>query len=149
LQKLEKLDGEKTNIVVFSCHWNGAVFNGHAGNGLAMPEANIIYVNYLCAGRIEPGAALTAFQKGAQAILLTSCEKGSCHYQFGVNQAEENARKIKQLSYLLGIPPEHIQYHQIPSGNTERFLSTVREFATVVVKRSASEVAKAKGSEKD
>jgi coenzyme F420-reducing hydrogenase delta subunit/ferredoxin len=93
----------KSGIVVFACHWNPALRSA-AGS---LPEE---LVRVMCAGRIEAGQLLKAFEQGARGVLVLACPEQECycHYGFGHKQAEANLQKLAQLMELLGLGPERL-----------------------------------------
>jgi coenzyme F420-reducing hydrogenase delta subunit len=84
-------------IVVFSCHWRST-------DGFPAEEL----VRVMCAGRIESGQILKAFEQGASGVLVLGCSGRDCHYGFGHAQAEANLRKAAGLMELLGLERERL-----------------------------------------
>ncbi len=126
--KLEKLDTKKENIVIFSCNWNGSVVNPAEHPDLDPHDANLIFINTMCAGRIEMSFIFNALEKGVDRVLITGCKIEDCHFEFGAKKFAETYKKIEQLAHMLGIEDGKIKYEQIPEGDTAQFIKKVNEF---------------------
>ncbi len=126
--KLEKLQPEKENIVIFSCNWNGSVVNPSEHPEIKPRNSNLIFINTMCAGRIEMSFIFNALEKGADRVLVVGCKVDDCHFEFGAKKFAETYKKTEQLAHMLGIEPEKICYKQIPEGDTVQFINVVNTF---------------------
>jgi len=126
--KLEKVQPDKENIVVFSCNWNGSVVNPSEHTELKPGNANLIFINAMCTGRIEMSFIFNALEKGADRVLIAGCKIEDCHFEFGAKQFAETYKKVDSLAHMLGIESGTIKYEQIPEGDTARFIEVVNDF---------------------
>lgn len=126
--KLNNIDPNKRNIIVFSCNWNGADFE--KVNTAKYKNTNFIFIQTMCTGRIESTFILRAIEEGADGVLVVGCSADECHYEFGAKRFAETYAKVKQLAHMLGIEDGEIGYEQISGKNTERFVEVVNDFAS-------------------
>ncbi|MBS1258275.1 MAG: Ferredoxin--NADP reductase [Candidatus Scalindua arabica] len=91
-----------------------------------LPE-NIRQVNLLSLGKLSPGLILEAFEKGADGVLITSCDD-SCHYGDSCNTwAEQRAETAMDFLASIGIEKERIKCHIHSTNNEEGFLQTANQ----------------------
>ncbi|CAA7603352.1 Methyl-viologen-reducing hydrogenase, delta subunit [Acididesulfobacillus acetoxydans] len=87
-----------------------------------------------CAGRINPQYILRAFQKGADAVLVTGCPPGKCHYPGGNYYAQHRLQLITELLQFMGMEKERIQVKWTDSIEREGLRETVKRVAREVEK---------------
>ncbi len=91
-----------------------------------LPE-NIKQINLLSLGKLSPGLILEAFEKGADGVLVTSCDD-SCHFGDSCNTwAEKRAETAIDFLSSVGIEKERIKYHTFSSQDRNGFLETVNQ----------------------
>ncbi len=112
--------GSSPIIVNFYCGCNVNLF------GDKLPR-NIKHVNILGLGKLNPSLILRAFEQGADAALVTSCDD-SCHFGDHCNSWAEKRVKIAQ-AFLesIGLEKERIQSIKLSSHNREEFLQTINK----------------------
>ena len=89
--------------------------------------ANIRQVNLLSLGKLSPGLILDAFEKGADGVLITSCDD-SCHFGDSCNTwAEQRAEAAMDFLVSIGIEKERIKYHMLPGQNGDGFLQAANQ----------------------
>jgi NADPH-dependent glutamate synthase beta subunit-like oxidoreductase/coenzyme F420-reducing hydrogenase delta subunit/NAD-dependent dihydropyrimidine dehydrogenase PreA subunit len=95
------LRGSPSGVVVLQCHWSGVtgdVLAGLAGATVPVP----------CAGRVEPGQLLAAFEQGARAALVLACAGEQCHHGRGSGEAERHGQRLAAVMELLGLQRERL-----------------------------------------
>jgi len=73
----------RPKIVAFLCNWCAYTGADLAGTSRMRYAPNIRIIRVMCSGRIEPTFILSAFQQGADGVLVCGCHPGDCHYQTG------------------------------------------------------------------
>ena len=107
-------------IINFFCSYN----LGLALSKEELPK-NIRQVNLLSLGKLSPGLILDAFEKGADGVLITSCDD-SCHFGESCNTwAEQRANNAIDFLTSIGIEKERVKHHMHPDQNGDSFLQTV------------------------
>jgi coenzyme F420-reducing hydrogenase delta subunit len=88
---------------------------------------NIRQVNLLSLGKLSPGLILNAFEKGADGVLITSCDD-SCHFGDSCNTwAEQRAETAIDFLASIGIEKERVKYHTLPDQEGNSFLQTANQ----------------------
>lgn len=93
---------------------------------------NFRYLRVPCAGRTNPHYILHAFQKGADAVLLTGCPPGECHYTSGNYLARRRYQIMTELLEFMGIEAERLYVQWIKSTEGEKLIETVNDMAKKV-----------------
>ncbi|MFH1851307.1 MAG: FAD-dependent oxidoreductase [Candidatus Neomarinimicrobiota bacterium] len=127
--KLAQMKTGQTNLVVFSCRWNGSSLHGDELAQLHTDGVNLHLIQTICGGRIEPGFVLKALAAGASGVLLTACSDESCHYGDGARRIRSAFDEIRNLVHILGTAPSRIGFAAITDGDSVRFIQAVSEFA--------------------
>lgn len=102
---------------------------------LATSEVNNTNFRYLrvpCAGRTNPQYILRAFQKGADAVLVTGCPPGECQYTTGNYNARLRYQLMTDLLQFWGIEPERLFIQWITRTEGDKFNETVIEMTKKV-----------------
>lgn len=81
-------------ITVFSCSYCGAVPRELAAVERIPYPSNVHVVEFPCMGRVQGDVVLSAFEAGADGVLLVGCEEGNCHHQGG------NLRALRRLAAM-------------------------------------------------
>jgi len=98
-----------------------------------LPE-NIRQVNLLSLGKLSPGLILDAFEKGADGVLITSCDD-SCHFGDSCNTwAEQRAKTSINFLASIGIEKKRIKYHMLPGQDGDSFLQTANQLIEEIKK---------------
>ncbi len=118
-------------IVNFYCSYNLDL----ALSKEKLPE-NIRQVNLLSLGKLSPRLILDAFEKGADGVLITSCDD-SCHFGCSCNTwAEQRATTAMDFLASIGIEKERIKYHTLPDRDGDSFLQTADQLIEEINKLS-------------
>ncbi|NOZ03108.1 MAG: FAD-dependent oxidoreductase [FCB group bacterium] len=126
--KLSAIQPEKTNVVVFTCSWNGSQIDGPALSDMESKNTNVVLLRLMCSGQIEPAFVLRAFDQGADRVLITGCREDRCHYEFGAKQATGTFEKIRQLLFLMGMDSERIRFERLTDKDPVKFIELVKRF---------------------
>ncbi|NQU28326.1 MAG: hydrogenase iron-sulfur subunit, partial [Candidatus Marinimicrobia bacterium] len=127
--KLGQMETGKTNLVVFSCRWNGSSLHGDELSRIRTDGVNLHLIQTICGGRIDPGFVLKALAAGASGVLLTACNDDSCHYGSGAQRIRSAFNEIRNLVHILGTDPNRVGFAAIPDGDSIRFIQTISDFA--------------------
>ena len=88
---------------------------------------NIKQINLLSMGKLSPRLILEAFGKGADGVLITSCDD-SCHFGNSCNAwAEQRTETAMDFLSSIGIEKERIKHHVLSAHNEEGFLQTANQ----------------------
>src|SRR3989304_715607 len=97
-------------VVAFLCNWCSSAGADLAGVSRIQYPPNVRIVRVPCSGRINPAFLLRALQNGADAVLVSGCHPGDCHYIRGNLVARRKFALLKELLLYAGIEPERVQF---------------------------------------
>jgi len=119
---------ERGPILAFSCNWAPyRCYMAMAGSGNKMPH-HVYPIRMMCTGRLDPALVLYAFEKGAEGVMVLGCKEKGCRYGPGPEQAEKNARPIREMMHALGLAPERLATMTFESHEHERFFEEITAF---------------------
>jgi len=127
-QKQAKEQSGEPKIITFMCHWCGYAAADLAGVSRMQYKDNIRVIRTMCTGRFDPNFALTAFEKGADGVLICGCHPGDCQYIEGNIKAEKKVKQTKALLDTIGINPERLRLEWISASEAPKFVSVVNDF---------------------
>lgn len=116
-------------IVGFTCNWCSYRAADLAGTARVKYPPNIRLIRLMCSGRLDPTFVLKAFADGADAVLVSGCWPGECHY------LEQNIKALRRFELLkrvvtgLGIEPGRLQLVWASAAEGQRL---AREITRVV-----------------
>lgn len=96
-------------IIGFTCNWCSYRAADLAGTARTKYPPNVRLIRLMCSGRLDPTFVLKAFSEGADAVMVSGCHPGECHY------IEQNYKAMRRFQLLqrtlegLGIEPERLQ----------------------------------------
>jgi len=126
--------GWEPKIVAFCCNWcsYGGADSAGMGRFQQPPTARIIRV--MCSGRIDPVHVFNAFLEGADAVLVTGCHIGDCHYVNGNEKTRIKYRFLEHVVNELGLEKERLHLNWISASEGEKFANFIREVTEQVKK---------------
>ena len=121
-------------IVAFLCNWCSYAGADLAGVSRIQYPPNVRIVRVPCSGRINPAFLLRALQNGADAVLVSGCHPGDCHYIRGNLVARRKFALLKELLQYAGIEPERVQFTWVSASEGGRFAAVVEKVVEQVRK---------------
>lgn len=85
-------------IIGFTCNWCSYRASDLAGISRLKYPPNIRLMRLMCSGRLDPLFVLKALAGGADAVLITGCHPGECHY---LEQNFKTLRRFKLMQRML------------------------------------------------
>jgi F420-non-reducing hydrogenase iron-sulfur subunit len=96
-------------IIGFTCNWCSYRAADLAGTARTKYPPNVRLIRLMCSGRLDPTFVLKAFAEGADAVLVSGCHPGECHYIEQNYKALRRFRLLQRTIEALGIEPERLQ----------------------------------------
>jgi F420-non-reducing hydrogenase iron-sulfur subunit len=96
-------------IIGFTCNWCSYRAADLAGTARTKYPPNVRLIRLMCSGRLDPTFVLKAYAEGADAVMVSGCHPGECHY---IEQNYKALRRFQLLSRTieaLGIEPARLQ----------------------------------------
>jgi len=119
----------KPVIVTFCCWWCAYGAADLAGTSKMNYPRNIRIVRVPCSGRVDPLHILSAFQRGADGVMLEGCLKdGGCHYIDGNMKAERRINSLKEQLEGAGLGKDRLEMYFMSAGEPDKFVKAAEEF---------------------
>ena len=96
-QQAEVTSDYEPRIVAFLCKWCSSAGSDLAGVSRIQYPANATPIMVPCSGSISPLYILSAFNKGADGVLVSGCHIGDCHYIEGNYLARRKLQLVKEM----------------------------------------------------
>ena len=96
-------------IIGFTCNWCSYRAADLAGTARMKYPPNVRLIRLMCSGRLDPTFVLKALASGSDAVLITGCHPGECHY------LEQNYKALRRYLLLrrtlaqMGIEPQRVK----------------------------------------
>ncbi len=114
-------------IVAFCCNWCSYAGADLAGVSRMQYPPNVRIIKVMCSGRIDPLFVLMSFLEGADAVLITGCHIGDCHYIDANHKTKNRFEFLKEMVAELGIGEERLRLEWISATEGEKFADMVKE----------------------
>ena len=122
---IEKTDWEP-KIVGFLCKWCSYAGADLAGISRIDYPPNSIFIKVPCTGRVDPTFVLKAFADGADAVFISGCHLGDCHYIEGNYKTMRRYEILKETIKQFGIDERRFQLTWISASEAQK----LKEFLT-------------------
>jgi F420-non-reducing hydrogenase iron-sulfur subunit len=119
-------------IIGFTCNWCSYRAADLAGTARLKYAPNVRLVRLMCSGRLDPTFVIKALSDGADAVLITGCHPGECHY---VEQNYKTLRRYLLLRRLLqgmGIAPERVKLVWASAAEGAKLANEINSFVEEV-----------------
>jgi F420-non-reducing hydrogenase iron-sulfur subunit len=121
-------------IIGFTCNWCSYRAADMAGTARMKYPANVRLIRLMCSGRIDPTFVFKALANGADAVMITGCHPGECHYLEQNYKALRRFHLIRRTLTHMGIEPERVRLVWASAAEgahltseITRFVETIRE----------------------
>ena len=96
-------------IIGFTCNWCTYRAADMAGTARMKYAPNVRLIRLMCSGRLDPTFVFKAFAGGADAVLITGCHPGDCHYVDQNYKAMRRFHLMKRVLAQMGIEPGRLK----------------------------------------
>jgi len=96
-------------IIGFTCNWCSYRAADLAGTARVKYPPNVRLIRLMCSGRLDPTFVLKALAGGADAVLITGCHPGECHYIEQNYKALRRYRLLRRTLEQFGIEPARVR----------------------------------------
>ena len=114
-------------IVAFVCNWCTYTAADLAGTSRLIYPKNIRLIRVMCTGMVDPQYVIKAFLEGADAVLVSGCHPGDCHYQNGNFKARRRIRLLKTLLANFGVDEKRLCLTWIGASDGIEFAETMEK----------------------
>jgi F420-non-reducing hydrogenase iron-sulfur subunit len=96
-------------IIGFTCNWCSYRAADLAGTARVKYAPNVRLIRLMCSGRLDPTFVLKALAGGADAVMITGCHPGECHYLEQNYKALRRYLLLRRMLAQMGIEPQRVK----------------------------------------
>jgi len=119
-------------IIGFMCNWCSYAGADLAGISRIKYAPDLRIIRVLCSGRVDPYIIMTAFERGADGVLVTGCHPGDCHYISGNYLAEKKIKATRKILTEAGIDGQRLGLEWISAAEGQLFADVVNAFTELI-----------------
>lgn len=119
-------------IVGFLCNWCSYAGADKAGTAQVPYPPNVNVVRVMCSGRVDPQFVLSAFEKGADGVMILACHPGDCHYKEGNCRAAQRYRMLLGMLRQFGIGEGRCRFDYVSAGEGDKFVEVIKDMVKTV-----------------
>jgi len=120
-------DTFEPKIVAFVCNWCTYLGADLAGTARLEYPPNVRILRLPCTGRIDTNLVVKAFETGADAVLVSGCHPGDCHYTAGNYHARRRWMLFRHLLEVVGFDMRRIQFTWISAAEGRKFQQVITD----------------------
>ena len=119
-------------VVAFVCNWCTYTGADLAGTSRMKQQANARLIRVPCTGRIDPLFIIKAFESGADAVLISGCHPGDCHYNSGNFHARRRWMFFKELLDFVGIDSKRLFFSWVSASEGKKWVDVINNVIDTV-----------------
>jgi coenzyme F420-reducing hydrogenase delta subunit len=119
-------------IIAFVCNWCTYTAADLAGTSRLVQPPNVRMIRMMCTGMVDPKYVIKALLEGADAVLISGCHPGDCHYINGNLKARRRVKLLKEILPRFGFDDGRVRLTWIGASEGNEFARTLREMVTEV-----------------
>ncbi|MGD8985449.1 MAG: hydrogenase iron-sulfur subunit [Desulfobacteraceae bacterium] len=127
-------------IIAFVCNWCTYTAADLAGTSRLIYPPNIRMIRMMCTGMVDPKYVIKALLEGADAVLISGCHPGDCHYINGNYKARRRVKLLKEILPRFGLDERRLKLTWIGASEGVDFAETVREMVAEMKELGPNEV---------
>jgi len=114
-------------IIAFVCNWCTYTAADLAGTSRLLYPSNVRLVRVMCTGMVDPKFVIKALLEGADAVLISGCHPGDCHYINGNFKARRRIKLLKAILPQFGFDEKRVKLTWIGASDGIQFAATIRD----------------------
>ena len=114
-------------IVAYVCNWCTYLGADLAGTTRLEYPPNVRIIRLPCTGRIDFNLIVKGFEIGADAVLVSGCHPGDCHYTAGNYHARRRWILFRELLDTLGFDLRRIHFTWISAAEGKKWQQVITE----------------------
>ena len=115
-------------IIAFLCKWCSSAGSDLAGVSRMQYPPNVVPITVMCSGSISPLYILSAFNKGADGVLVSGCHPGDCHYIKGNYYARRRIALVKKILDYIGLESQRFQMSWVSAAEGTKYTQIIKDF---------------------
>ena len=121
-------------IIAFVCNWCTYAGADLAGTSRLKYAGNIRVIKVPCTGRIDFMFLVRAFEQGADAVLVSGCHPGDCHYNEGNYYARRRWTIFRKMLNFLGVEEDRLFFSWVSAAEGQKWADLVNDITARVRK---------------
>lgn len=105
---MPKAQDFQPKIILYCCQWCSYTAADLAGAMRLSYPSNVYIVRVPCTGRVDVLHLLKPLEEGADAVYVSGCLPGECHYVSGNLKAAKRAARARKILEELGVEPDRV-----------------------------------------
>lgn len=119
-------------IVAFLCKWCSSAGSDLAGVSRLKYPPNVVPITVMCSGSVSPLYIFSAFNQGADGVLVSGCHPGDCHYIKGNYFARRRIALVKKLLEHIGLEPQRFQMSWVSAAEGQKYTQIIEDFVNQI-----------------
>jgi len=119
-------------IIAFVCNWCTYTAADLAGTSRLSYPTNVRLIRMMCTGMVDPKYVIKALLEGADAVLISGCHPGDCHYINGNYKARRRVKLLKEILPRFGFDEGRVKLTWIGASEGVDFADTIKEMVEEV-----------------
>ena len=119
-------------IIAFVCNWCTYTAADLAGTSRQTYPPNVRLIRMMCTGMVDPKYVIKALLEGADAVLISGCHPGDCHYINGNFKARRRVKLLKEILPRFGIDERRLKLTWIGASEGVNFARTIKEMVAEI-----------------
>lgn len=119
-------------IIAFVCNWCTYTAADLAGTSRYAYPTNVRLIRVMCTGMVDPKYIIKAFLEGADAVLVSGCHPGDCHYINGNYKARRRIKLLKTILPQYGFDEQRLKLTWIGASDGIQFARTIRDMVSEI-----------------
>jgi F420-non-reducing hydrogenase iron-sulfur subunit len=119
-------------ITAFVCNWCTYAGADLAGTSRMEYRPNVRIIKLPCTGRIDPLFIIKAFERGSDAVLVSGCHPGDCHYTTGNYHARRRWIAFNSLMKFVGIDLRRLQFSWVSASEAIKWVDLINNMTEEV-----------------
>ena len=122
------MEAFEPTIIAFVCNWCTYTAADLAGTSRLIYPPNVRLIRVMCTGMVDPKYIIKALLEGADAVLVSGCHPGDCHYNEGNYYSRRRFALLRMLLDFMGIEKERFRVEWVSASEGKRFAKIITEF---------------------
>ena len=135
-------DEFEPKILGILCNWCTYAGADLAGVSRAQYPPNVRVVRIMCTGRVDPSFIMEAFSLGADAVLVSGCHIGDCHYIAGNYKSRRRVALTRKVLEEMGLDGKRLKMTFVSASEGALWAEVVKNMVNDIKKLGPSPVQK-------
>jgi F420-non-reducing hydrogenase iron-sulfur subunit len=114
-------------IIAFACEFCSYTAADLAGSMRLSYPANVRIIRVPCTGRVDGLMLLRALSEGADAVFVSGCQPGDCHFLKGNYRAKAMVPGVKGMLAEIGLNPDRVEFFHVAASQAQLWVEVVEE----------------------